>query len=111
MTRLTIDELEILTPDQLWMLFRFEIRKNPQYYPLDSQYIQDFFTVGHSIDYRDEWGYTALHWAAYYGNDKFIELLLKNGIQMDVINDDAQTALDLAEDEKTRELFLRFKAK
>ncbi len=111
MTRLTIDELEVLTPEELWMLFRFEIRKNPQYYTLDPQYIQDFFTAGLSIDYRDEWGNTSLFYAAYYGNDKFIEFLLENGIQMDVINDDGQTALDLAEDEKSKQLFLRYKTK
>ncbi|VFQ76930.1 unnamed protein product [Cuscuta campestris] len=57
---------------------------------------------GLSVDYRDKFGWTALHWAAYYGREKMVAVLLAAGAKASLVTDpnsetpDGLTAADLA---------------
>ncbi len=92
MTRLTIDELEILTPDQLGKLLIAGVRKNPQ----DFQHLQDILTVGCRIDYRDTNGWAALHWAAMYNKIEVLDFLISEGVEVNARDDEGWTALHWA---------------
>ncbi len=72
--RLTIDELEILTPDELGKLLRDAVHKPSP----DISYIQDLLYVGCPIDSRANDGRTALHLAARNWKVEIIEFLLSN---------------------------------
>ncbi|XP_057785587.1 calmodulin-binding transcription activator 5 isoform X2 [Salvia miltiorrhiza] len=55
-----------------------------------------------SLDYRDKCGWTALHWAAYYGREKMVATLLSVGAKPNLVTDPTSqnpggcTAADLA---------------
>ncbi|CAI9776202.1 unnamed protein product [Fraxinus pennsylvanica] len=55
-----------------------------------------------SLDYRDKFGWTALHWAAYYGREKMVATLLSAGAKPNLVTDPTpqnpggRTAADLA---------------
>ncbi|KAM6565817.1 hypothetical protein CsatA_024945 [Cannabis sativa] len=61
-----------------------------------------FSMAGLSLDFRDKHGWTALHWAAYNGNDKMVAVLLTLGAKPNLVTDptsanpDGCTAGDLA---------------
>ncbi len=76
----TIDELEILTPDELVELLISEIREASP----DFQYILNIITVGCPIDARDEYGNTPLHWSAVYGEVESVKFLLSNGADIHI---------------------------
>ncbi len=88
----TIDDLEILTPDQLGKLLLAEVSKIPP----DFKYIQNLLDVGCPIDIRDEWGHTALHYAARDGKLDIVELLLSLGAEVEAMDGFGRTALHMA---------------
>ena len=47
----------------------------------------------HDLDHRDDQGYRALHWAAWFGHTKVVELLLARGCARDATNNDDYPAL------------------
>ncbi|XP_022760651.1 calmodulin-binding transcription activator 5 isoform X2 [Durio zibethinus] len=55
-----------------------------------------------SLDFRDKHGWTALHWAAYYGREKMVAVLLSAGAKPNLVTDPTTqnpggcTAADLA---------------
>ncbi|KAF9674249.1 hypothetical protein SADUNF_Sadunf10G0107800 [Salix dunnii] len=57
---------------------------------------------GLSLDFRDKHGWTALHWAAYYGREKMVAALLSAGAKPNLVTDPTKenpggcTAADLA---------------
>ncbi|CAA3031818.1 calmodulin-binding transcription activator 5 isoform X4 [Olea europaea subsp. europaea] len=57
---------------------------------------------GLSLDYRDKFGWTALHWAAYYGRERMVAILLSAGAKPNLVTDPTSrnpggcTAADLA---------------
>ncbi|XVE82240.1 hypothetical protein DITRI_Ditri15bG0132100 [Diplodiscus trichospermus] len=57
---------------------------------------------GLSLDFRDKHGWTALHWAAYYGREKMVAVLLSAGAKPNLVTDPTTknpsgcTAADLA---------------
>ncbi|XP_051129654.1 calmodulin-binding transcription activator 5-like isoform X2 [Andrographis paniculata] len=57
---------------------------------------------GLSMDYRDKFGWTALHWAAFYGREKMVAALLSAGAKPNLVTDPTSespggcTAADLA---------------
>ncbi|XP_022138869.1 calmodulin-binding transcription activator 5 isoform X2 [Momordica charantia] len=61
-----------------------------------------FVWSGLSIDFRDKSGWTALHWAAYYGREKMVAVLLSVGAKPNLVTDPTSknpggcTAADLA---------------
>ncbi|KAG2726927.1 hypothetical protein I3760_01G136700 [Carya illinoinensis] len=61
-----------------------------------------FSWSGLSLDFRDKHGWTALHWAAYYGREKMIAVLLAAGAKPNLVTDPTsenpggRTAADLA---------------
>ncbi|XP_004508164.1 calmodulin-binding transcription activator 5 isoform X2 [Cicer arietinum] len=61
-----------------------------------------FSWSGLSLDFRDKFGWTALHWAAYYGREKMVATLLSAGAKPNLVTDPTQqnpdgcTAADLA---------------
>ncbi|ESW10971.1 hypothetical protein PHAVU_009G254500 [Phaseolus vulgaris] len=61
-----------------------------------------FSWSGLSLDFRDKFGWTALHWAAYYGMEKMVATLLSAGARPNVVTDPTPqnpggcTAADLA---------------
>ncbi|KAG5573986.1 hypothetical protein H5410_063752 [Solanum commersonii] len=61
-----------------------------------------FSWSGLSLDYRDKYGWTALHWAAYYGREKMVATLLSAGAKPNLVTDPTSenlggcTASDLA---------------
>ncbi len=75
MSKLTIDELEIMTPHELGKLLRNETQSASP----DFQYIQDLITVGCPIDARDEHGWTKLHRAAWWGHLEMVKFLVSKG--------------------------------
>ncbi|KAG7616189.1 Calmodulin-binding transcription activator 5 [Arabidopsis thaliana] len=56
-----------------------------------------------SLDFRDKQGWTALHWAAYYGREKMVAALLSAGARPNLVTDPTKeflggcTAADLAQ--------------
>ncbi|XP_059287523.1 calmodulin-binding transcription activator 5 isoform X2 [Lycium ferocissimum] len=42
---------------------------------------------GLSLDYRDKYGWTALHWAAYHGREKMVATLLSAGAKPNLVTD------------------------
>ncbi|KAJ6720977.1 CALMODULIN-BINDING TRANSCRIPTION ACTIVATOR CAMTA [Salix viminalis] len=61
-----------------------------------------FSWSGLSLDFRDKHGWTALHWAAYYGREKMVAALLSAGARPNLVTDPTKenpggcTAADLA---------------
>uniref|UniRef100_A0A2N9EZA3 CG-1 domain-containing protein n=1 Tax=Fagus sylvatica TaxID=28930 RepID=A0A2N9EZA3_FAGSY len=61
-----------------------------------------FSWSGFSLDHRDKYGWTALHWAAYYGREKMVAVLLSAGAKPNLVTDPTpknpggSTAADLA---------------
>ncbi|KAJ0264278.1 Calmodulin-binding transcription activator 6 [Hirschfeldia incana] len=49
--------------------------------------IQLFSLSGLSLDFRDKQGWTALHWAAYYGREKMVGALLTAGAKPNLVTD------------------------
>ncbi|KAG9139438.1 hypothetical protein Leryth_021581 [Lithospermum erythrorhizon] len=64
--------------------------------------VYPFAWAGLSLDYRDKFGWTALHWAAYYGREKMIATLQSAGAKSYMVTDPTSdnpgglTAADLA---------------
>ncbi|KAL6970241.1 hypothetical protein U1Q18_029945 [Sarracenia purpurea var. burkii] len=64
--------------------------------------VRPFAWSGLSLDFRDKSGWTALHWAAYYGREKMVGVLLSAGAKPNLVTDpnskdpDGCTAADLA---------------
>ncbi|CAK9328942.1 unnamed protein product [Citrullus colocynthis] len=64
--------------------------------------VHPFVWSGLSINFRDKSGWTALHWAAYYGREKMVAVLLSVGARPNVVTDPTSknpegcTAADLA---------------
>ena len=48
------------------------------------------------LDATDEWGNTALHVAARYGNSEMVDILLRNGADIDLMDGCGETALHIA---------------
>ncbi len=92
MSRLTIDELETLTPDLLGELLRDDIQKASP----DVQVIQDLLTVGCPINYRDREGWTALHHSAGYGHLEIVKYLISSGADIYVKTRRGYTPYDIA---------------
>ncbi|ESQ48240.1 hypothetical protein EUTSA_v10020047mg [Eutrema salsugineum] len=65
--------------------------------------VQLFSLSGLSLDFRDKQGWTALHWAAYYGREKMVAALLTAGAKPNLVTDSRKdnlggcTAADLAQ--------------
>ncbi|KAJ6726500.1 CALMODULIN-BINDING TRANSCRIPTION ACTIVATOR 6 [Salix purpurea] len=61
-----------------------------------------FSWSGLSLDFRDKHGWTAIHWAAYYGREKMVAALLSAGAKPNLVTDPTKenpsgcTAADLA---------------
>lgn len=61
-----------------------------------------FSWAGLSLDFRDKYGWTALHWAAYYGREKMVADLLSAGAKPNLVTDPTSenpggcTAADIA---------------
>ncbi|XP_059632783.1 calmodulin-binding transcription activator 5-like [Cornus florida] len=49
--------------------------------------VNPFLLSGLSLDYRDKFGWTALHWAAYYGREKMVATLLSAGAKPNLVTD------------------------
>eukprot|EP01018_Ginkgo_biloba_P027389 Gb_35291 [translate_table: standard] len=49
--------------------------------------IHPFSTVGVAIDFRDASGWTALHWAAFFGRERTVAALLAVGAKANVVTD------------------------
>lgn len=48
------------------------------------------------LDATDEWGNTALHVAARYGNSEMVDILLRNGADINLMDGSGETALHIA---------------
>lgn len=46
-----------------------------------------YYVSGLSLDFRDKHGWTALHWAAYYGREKMVAVLLSAGAKPNCVTD------------------------
>lgn len=49
--------------------------------------VHPFSWSGLSLDYRDKFGWTALHWAAFYGREKMVAALLSVGAKPNLVTD------------------------
>nr|XP_016500337.1 PREDICTED: calmodulin-binding transcription activator 5-like [Nicotiana tabacum] len=64
--------------------------------------VYPFSWSGLSLDYRDKYGWTALHWAAHYGREKMVATLLSASAKPNLVTDPTSenpggsTAADLA---------------
>ncbi|XP_010487565.1 PREDICTED: calmodulin-binding transcription activator 6 [Camelina sativa] len=56
--------------------------------------IQLFSLSGLSLNFRDKQGWTALHWAAYYGREKMVAALLSAGARPNLVTDPTKNNLD-----------------
>ncbi len=58
----------------------------------------------YTIDYQDSKGFTALHYSAMFNRLESTKLLLKAGADFTIVNNNNQTALDLAQEFSNLEL-------
>ncbi|KAL9249534.1 Calmodulin-binding transcription activator 5-like protein [Drosera capensis] len=49
--------------------------------------VYPFTLSGLSLDFRDKFGWTALHWAAYYGREQMVAALLSAGAKPNLVTD------------------------
>ncbi|XP_074320341.1 calmodulin-binding transcription activator 5 isoform X1 [Silene latifolia] len=49
--------------------------------------VYPYSACGMSLDFRDKFGWTALHWAAYYGREKMVAALLSAGAKPNLVSD------------------------
>lgn len=49
--------------------------------------VYPFSSSGLSLDFRDKFGWTALHWAAYYGRGRMVAALLSAGAKPNLVTD------------------------
>lgn len=88
MSRFSIDDLEVLTPDQLGELLILEVQtKYPNIY-----YIQDLIDVGCTINFRDHIGRTAFYCSAIDGKFSVMKSLISNGADIHVRDNGNRTA-------------------
>ena len=59
--------------------------------------VKNFIKTGADINAKDLSGMNALHYACYFGRDKVVQLLLVNGAEVNEVNRDGNTSLDLVE--------------
>lgn len=78
-----------LTAEQV----RQEIARHRQ---LEGDHLKDEKSDISNIDFKDELGFTALHWASYYGQQATAELLLDAGSNVNVAAPELVTPLLLA---------------
>ncbi|AEE75886.1 Calmodulin-binding transcription activator 6 [Arabidopsis thaliana] len=55
--------------------------------------VQLFSLSGLSLNFRDKQGWTALHWAAYYGREKMVAALLSAGARPNLVTDSTKDNL------------------
>ncbi|CRK35879.1 hypothetical protein BN1708_019843, partial [Verticillium longisporum] len=60
------------------------------------QKVADLIHVGMDVNAKDRWGWTALSMAAYGGFPAIARLLLDNGANLDNVDVDGDTPIDLA---------------
>ncbi len=93
-SRMSIDELEMLNPDQLGELLHAEVQKHPP----DVKYIQDLIAVGCPIDYKNSLNWTVLHIACMDDDIKLVRFLVSLGADVNVGNKKGYTPLHCAWD-------------
>ncbi len=103
-TRKSMDELEVLTPDQLGKILIDEASRSS----MDVRYIKDLIAVGCPIDFRDDCERTALHHASDVGNLEVVELLVSNGADVNIIDKYSWTALQFAANSMGNEDILKY---
>ncbi len=89
MNRLTIDELEMLNPTELGELLLYEVCKDSP----DVQYIQDLLDVGCPIDIKNQFSYTAFHYAIGKQHFELAKYLLSKGADINARDNWGKTAL------------------
>lgn len=62
------------------------------------------FKAGADVNWRGQYGYTALHNAVSYDLPEIVELLLKAGARLDVANDHGLKPIDMAKSERVRKM-------
>ncbi len=92
MTRLTIDDLEVLNPEELGKLLCDEVRETSP----SVQFIQDILTVGCPIDARPHRGVSALQWAVLSGHLEVVKFLISKGADMNAGDNSGWTTLHYA---------------
>ena len=59
--------------------------------------MKNYIKTGADINAKDLTGMNALHYACYFGRNKVVKLLLDNGAEVNEVNRDGKTSLDLVE--------------
>lgn len=59
----------------------------------DSTKVKELIAAGANLNHQDEYGYTALIWAACYDKPEMVQLLLNSGADKDIIDVDKHNAL------------------
>ena len=62
----------------------------------DIKNVRELIESGANVDAKDDWRFTALHWAAWYGKVDIARVLIENGVHVDATNNDGWTALHWA---------------
>jgi ankyrin repeat protein len=66
--------------------------------------IKKFIADGGDVNFRDEWGLTALITATFCNDPAIVNILLKAGANKDIKNNDGKTALDIAKEYDYQEI-------
>lgn len=102
------DSLEVAIKNKKWQIFEYllEVSKRERYYidHLLSQLIQydqidiikKLIPRVSNINYKDEWGNTALMFASFKGQIEIVKLLVDSGADINIQNNEGNTALYLA---------------
>ena len=61
-----------------------------------NNYLQELIEKGANVNAQDKKGYTALHWAAYWNDEKMTKMLLEAGAKTNLKSDLGQTPVESA---------------
>jgi len=84
-------ELMIISPNKKAEIIVGEIMKNKPNLNL----VNDLIALGTNLDWQDEdnYNFTPLHWAAFYGKVEFVRILIDARANLDLQDEDGETPL------------------
>lgn len=68
------------------------------------EFYEILIDYGADVNLQDHNGETSLMWESCYGHEHYVRLLLENGADPDIVNNEGKKAIDFAENKYAKEL-------